>query len=488
MWRGATGRWSVVPKNLRVWALALLVLLGLLVIRADAEERDFDHKAITLAVETALLNDAGVPAHLVDVSTREGIVTLSGWVDRLLAKKRAGEIAATIKGVRAVINRIAITTVRPDGEILEDVRAALQADPATDAYEINSIVKDGVVTLFGTVDSWPERRLSAQVAASVKGVKSVTNELTVAPQPKRPDHEIAADIRRRLAADVWVDERLIDVTVKEAEVSLSGTVGSAAEKTRAALDAWVAGVTAVHEGELRVDWRARNASRRDHPYIIRTEEEITQALYDALRYDPRVLAFQPEVTVDNGVVTLTGTVDNLAAKRAAAEDAKNTVGVRRVRNYLRVRPVSLVPDAELAERIKAALQRDPSVERHEVIVSVVNGKTLLSGRVDSQFEKDQAEDVASRVAGVVEVDNNITVASAPPLKSDWEIRQDIKDELWWSPYVDSNEVAVSVKDGVATLRGLVDGWAEQRIAIENAYEGGALSVHDELTVRGRSAE
>jgi osmotically-inducible protein OsmY len=488
MWRGATRRRNVVWQSLYVWVLALLVVQGLLAIRLDAEERPLDPQAITLAVETALRHDSGVPAHLVDVSTRDGIVTLSGWVDSLLAKERAGEIAATIKGVRAVINQIAITTVRPDGEILEDVRAALQADPATDSYEINSMVNDGVVTLFGTVDSWSERRLSAQVAASVKGAKSINNELTVAPQPKRPDHEIAADIRRRLAADVWVDERLIDVTVKEGEVSLSGTVGSAAEKTRAALDAWVAGVAAVHDSELQVNWRAHNSARRVHPYIIRTDEEVTQALYDALRYDPRVLAFQPEVKVNNGVVSLTGTVDNLAAKRAAAEDAKNTVGVRRVRNYLRVRPVNLVPDGMLVDHIKAALQRDPHVERYEVIVSVVNGKAFLSGVVDSQFEKDQAEDVASRVAGVIAVDNNITMASTPLLKSDWEITQDIKDELWWSPYVDSSEIAVSVKDGVATLRGLVEGWAEQRVAIENAYEGGAFSVRDELTIRGRSAE
>ncbi|HEX2277097.1 MAG TPA: BON domain-containing protein [Candidatus Tectomicrobia bacterium] len=277
-----------------------------------------------------------------------------------------------------------------------------------------------------------------------------------------------------------MDERAIDVTVKEGEVTLSGTVGSAAEKTRAALDAWVAGVAAVHDGELQVDWRARNSARREHPYAIRTDEEITQALYDALRYDPRVLAFQPEVKVVNGVVTLTGTVDNLAAKRAAAADAKNTVGVRRVRNYLRVRPVNLVPDAELVKHIKAALQRDPYVERYEVIVSVVNGKAYLSGVVDSQFEKGQAEDVASRVAGVIAVDNNITVALSPPLKSDWEIRQDIRDELRWSPYVDSDRIAVSVKDGVATLRGLVDDRAERRAAVENAYEGGALSVRDEL--------
>jgi osmotically-inducible protein OsmY len=44
------------------------------------------------------------------VNTRDGIVTLSGWVDNLLAKERAGQIAESVKGVRAVVNRIATTT------------------------------------------------------------------------------------------------------------------------------------------------------------------------------------------------------------------------------------------------------------------------------------------------------------------------------------------------------------------------------------------
>jgi osmotically-inducible protein OsmY len=155
--------------------------------------------------------------------------------------------------------------------------------------------------------------------------------------------------------------------------------------------------------------------------------------------------------------------------------ATSVKGVKAVTNELAVKPQAQRPDHEIAADV------------WEVIVSVVNGKAYLSGVVESRFERDQAEGVASRVAGVVAVDNNITLASTPPLKSDWEIRQDIRDELWWSPYVDSDEIAVSVKDGVATLRGLVDDWAEQRAAIENAYEGGALGVRDELTVKGGSA-
>jgi hypothetical protein len=70
--------WGTVRQSLRVWVLALLIVQGLLVARVGAMEEVLDHKAITLAVETALVNESGVPAHLIDVNTRDGVVTLSG--------------------------------------------------------------------------------------------------------------------------------------------------------------------------------------------------------------------------------------------------------------------------------------------------------------------------------------------------------------------------------------------------------------------------
>jgi osmotically-inducible protein OsmY len=126
------------------------------------------------------------------------------------------------------------------------------------------------------------------------------------------------------------------------------------------------------------------------------------------------------------------------------------------------------------------------VEKYQVNVSVVNGKVQLSGWVDSFYEQIQAESVASRVKGVVEVDNNLQVTSrwrSKTVKSDWEIRQDIRDELWWSPYVDSDEITVTVKDGVAILTGTVDSWREWWTASENAYDGGAIRVRNYLKVR-----
>ena len=56
-------------------------------------------------------------------------------------------------------------------------------------------------------------------------------------------------------------------------------------------------------------------------------------------------------------------------------------------------------------------------------------------------------------------------------KSDTEIKEDIKGELWWTPFVDSDDVKVAVVDGHVTLTGMVDSWSEYYAATKNAYVG-----------------
>jgi osmotically-inducible protein OsmY len=67
-------------------------------------------------------------------------------------------------------------------------------------------------------------------------------------------------------------------------------------------------------------------------------------------------------------------------------------------------------------------------------------------------------------------------------RSDTEIWEDIRDELWWSPFVDDDEVDVRVDEGTATLTGTVDSMAECQAATENAYEGGAVHVVNKLQI------
>jgi osmotically-inducible protein OsmY len=470
---------------LLIWA-ALFVCADVVIAR---EIKDID---ITLAVETQLENDEGVPAHLIDVRTKDGIVTLSGPVENLLARERAADIVATIKGVRSVINLIDVLwIVRTDDQIRADVELALVEDPATDLFEINVGVRNGSVTLTGMVDSWQEGQLCLLVAKGVIGVKEVKSKIQVSQKSERPDGEIWAEIERLLAYDVWVDDALIDIKVLRGNVILSGAVGSLAEKTRAFKGAWVAGVTSVEDKDLVVDWsKSKNMCRKFENYPRKTDEEIKQALKKVFFYDPRLSPFKLTVSVENGVVTLSGQVHNLKAKRVAEQDARNTIGVWLVKNHLKVRP-GIGPhtspkadaDAELARKVRLALLRNPYTHQHEIGVTVNNYLVMLDGIVNSDLEKEKAEDVASVVKGVAAVVNNLQVKRTWIPRDDWEIMKDIEDQLWWSPYVDEDDVSVTVVDGIASLVGVVDTLRERRVATENAYDGGAKQVRNLLKVR-----
>jgi osmotically-inducible protein OsmY len=478
----------------RVWIFSSIALFSTLLISLPlaVSSSDIKDSDITLAVERHLQKDDGVPAHLIDVRTKNGIVTLSGPVENLLARERAAEIAATIKGVRSVINLIdVLSIIRTDAEILTDVEHALLDDPATDVFDVKVKVQNGSVALTGRVDSWQEEQLCVVVARSVIGVKEVKSDIHVSQKSKRLDSDIRADIERRLAYDVWLEDALIDIKVLGGKVILSGTVGSLAEKTRAFRSAWVAGVTSVEDKDLMVDWsESREMRRPTENYPMKSDKEIKQAIKEAFAYDPRLSPFNFMVTVENGVVTLNGQVHNLKAKQVAEQDVTNTVGVWLVKNHIKVRPgmgshSSQKPhvDAELAKKVRLALLRNPYTHQHEITVTVNNRLAMLDGTVNSNLDKVKAEEVVSAVKGVAAVTNNLRVKKTWTPKDDWEIKRDIAGELWWSPFVDEDDVSVSVTDGTVTLVGVVDTLRERRVATENAYEGGAKHVRNELKVR-----
>jgi len=468
-------------RSTQLIATAAFLLIAGLHTGHAAKQGIPDH-SITIAIEQSLSHDNAITYEQIDVSSKQGIVTLTGTVPSLYAKERAIRHAESLKGVRAVIDRIKVAPVhRTDAEVAKDVAKALRVDPATDSYEVKATVSDGIVSLTGIVQSYAEKDLAETVAKGVKGVKGITNDIRFQFKTDRADSEIQADIEQRLKNDVWLTKNPLTVEVKDGAVTLSGTVGSALEKTRASTRAYVLGAKSVDSEEVKVDWLMREQLRRTQ-YPNRTNNEIKRAVKDALLYDPRVWSFNPHVAVRYDTVTLTGVVDNLKAKTAAENDARNTVGVKTVKNYLKVRTKTQPPDETVATNVRSALLLDPLVDRYQITTTAYNGSASLYGTVDSYYEKWRAEDLASRAKGVLNVHNNLAVRNGWTWARDWEIKDDIEDELWWSPFVDQDQVRVSVHDGVATLRGSVDSWWEKLSATENAFEGGAKSVRNYLTV------
>lgn len=468
-------------KNQRnIPVFILLFLASAVFLRAS--QQAVDDNDITIAIEAELLADAAVSSHLIDISTKEGIVTLSGRTDNILEKDRAVRIARMIKGVRAVVDKMEVKeTDRPDEEIQNEVTEALLRDPAAESFKIDVLVNAGVVTLNGQVESYAERKLCSNIAKGVRGVLDVRNVINVVPSEVRPDEEIKSDIEHQLKADVRVDQRKIEVEVNDGEVKLSGLAGSAEEKFRAEMDAWVTGVTAMNSEELDIVWWAKDRMRQD-PSFHPDPAWIRNAVQDALMHDPRVWSFDINVDVSGNVVTLSGVVDNLLSKLTAQKDAENTVGVRGVKNYIKVRPPYPIEDNVIARNVRDALERDPFVSRYDLVVYVENNKVHLYGTVDSRYEKLRAEDVAAGIHGVVDIRNYVRISEAVSEVEDWEIKLNLENKLFWDPLINRENIEIEVNKGIVTLRGKVYTWYAYNQAAKKAAESGADQVLNNLEV------
>jgi len=481
-----------------------LMLFGLV---AASPQNELNDREIADAIETECRFDHAINVNHLDVEVLNGIATLKGTVNNLQARNRATKIAELVKGVRSVSNQITVDppVVLSDEGIEENIRHALMSDPATDSYEVWVESNNKLVTLTGTVDSYQEKELCEVVASSVKGVVDLKNEIDVRYEMERPDAEIRAEIKQALKWDVLVDDGLINVMVNDGQVTLSGIVGSAAEKTNAFYTAWVAGVRSVDHNDLEVQWWAKDEDLRSSLHTPVADAEIEQAIIDAAIYDPRVAAFNITPEADNGWVTLRGTVDNLKAKTAAEMLASHTTGVEGVTNRIKVRPEILPTDENITNDILDVLDMNSITEAWEIDVHVNNGVATLTGVVDSYLEKSEAEWVISGIEGVNEVNNRLTVnypygyywwgtypyyqlfvsqtATEGTYPNDARIMENVSNQIWWSPFVDREQVAIYVDNGKVTLKGTVDSWREYRKASESAWEGGARSVSNQLVVK-----
>ena len=140
-------------------------------------------------------------------------------------------------------------------------------------------------------------------------------------------------------------------------------------------------------------------------------------------------------------------------------------------------------DSRIAQQLELSLRAAGFVGQSAVSVTVAEGVVSLSGTLGSYFESIQAQDVAARMIGVREVRSSLVIRNITRRKTDGEISEAIQRDFWRTPVVYVRSPAVSVKDGVATLKGIVESFQELERAREKAYEAGAKRVRNYLEVR-----
>ncbi len=475
-----SNRGYTIPAN----SFLTYIILALLVSSATAfaQTEQLLGEDIAFAIETDLYASDVGGFQLVDVEVNDGVAILSGRVSNILARDKAADIALSIKGVQSVVNDVTVeTTDRSNTELENAIENAFANDPATESYQIDVEADDGSVTLTGAVDSWAEKHLAGIVAKSVTGVKKIDNRLDIIYPGVRSELEMREEIDARLDEDAWLIGRQIDVSVDGGTVTLTGSVASATEKERAVRRAWVYGTEEVNADNLEVDWDLKGISRESAKQE-QSDTWIEKAVNRAFDYDPRVSPFKIKVEAEDGIVKLTGVVDNRKAKAAAKEDAENTTGVIWVKNHIRVRPYEIPDDETLADKVETAIADSPLLDKYDIDAAAENGLVYLDGLVHTAFEKWKAKDIAWGIRGVVDVENRIATRRGWTWKGDQQIKMDVWEQLYWSPFVRVDDVEISVDDAVVALEGEVDTWIARRQARINAYQAGAKAVKNKLNI------
>jgi osmotically-inducible protein OsmY len=215
---------------------------------------------------------------------------------------------------------------------------------------------------------------------------------------------------------------------------------------------------------------------------MKSNAELQQDVQDAIKWQPLLNAAEIGVTAKDGVVSLTGVVDNYAKKTEAEDAAKNVAGVTALVEKIEVRYPSSYSktNAEIAAEVLTALKARWDVPSDKVKVKVEAGWITLTGEVGWNFQREAAKDAIKSLMGVIGVTNNIKIKSES-MESVEKAGIESALKRNWAFYDDN--IRVQVSGHRATLTGTVDSLYEKNEAARIAWNApGVWSVDNELVV------
>ena len=208
-----------------------------------------------------------------------------------------------------------------------------------------------------------------------------------------------------------------------------------------------------------------------------TDIGIRNAIIRELSTDKAINEHLIDVSVDNGIVTFSGKIDNLLSKDRLEKNCFGIVGVRGIVNHVDVQPV-LRSAGEIRNDLNAALFGDILIKLEDLTYKVRKDTVILNGSVPTIAEKRQAAEVAKGVKGVSYLKNDIFVVPKEK-RSDKEIREEITGLLESDPFVYEKTIKISVKKGAVRLSGTVGSYGEKIFAGLDTYVSGATAIDDD---------
>jgi osmotically-inducible protein OsmY len=196
-----------------------------------------------------------------------------------------------------------------------------------------------------------------------------------------------------------IDAEHIGVAAEDGIVTLTGHVGSYAEKFAAEKAVRrVKGVRAIaQEVEVRFPGDKKTS-----------DDQIAKRALDVIAWGSTIPKDRVQVKVQAGIVTLTGEVDWYYQRDDAESAVRKLSGIKAIVNEITIKPKVQVSD--IRQRIETALKRNAELEADSIRVSVLNGRVTLDGKVKAWYERDLAERTAWSAPGVIAVEDRISVA------------------------------------------------------------------------------
>jgi osmotically-inducible protein OsmY len=215
----------------------------------------------------------------------------------------------------------------------------------------------------------------------------------------------------------------------------------------------------------------------------KSDAQIKRDVLAELKWDPRIDEWDVGVEVDNGVVTLTGTVVSYAKRFAAQEAAHLVGGVLDVANDIKVKlpGSSERTDTEVAQAVRDALRWDVTVPHERIQTTISRGAVTLEGTVDYWYQRDAAERAVRNLFGVTSVVDRLRLAGHPVAAD--TVKKSIEDALERRAERAARRVTVTLSGSTVRVSGSVRTWQEKEAVVAAArFTPGVQDVEDALRI------
>ncbi len=215
---------------------------------------------------------------------------------------------------------------------------------------------------------------------------------------------------------------------------------------------------------------------------MKTDAQLQNDVMAELKWDASINAAKIGVEVSNGIVTLSGHVDNFGDKWSAEKAAQKVSGVKALAVEIDVvlPGASNRNDTDIARTAKNVLEWTTDWPKNLVKVMVEDGWVTLTGELNYEFQKRVAMDAVRHLMGVKGVSNQIVIKQTLTPSS---VKSDIEAALKRRALTDAQEIMVSVDGGKVTLTGVVHSWSERDMVSDSVWNTtGVTSVNDNISV------